>query len=825
MYLTRVKNGNPDNKQKIVVAAAEKDYELYYRQTAELLLNKKNCAVISYIELANVSRSSSLEETLDQGFVLMVFIVTNRLTENAAEAAEMLEKANRHQLPVLPILWENLHDFLLYNTLFENRQFLNPQSADSTEIPFDKKLGDYLDSIMSDDDTLHRIDEELSERVFLSYRKANRAYVNKLFRAIHNDPVLMDVGIWYDEYIAGGDDFEADIFSAIDRSSVFLLCITDKLLCEDNYVKDHEYPYAVKKNLPVIAAAMEDCDLCEVQKQFEGLNNIIPFSDKERLTEELKKHITPNQSKTAEHCYYTGLAYLYMRYVEYDPQFAFVAIMQAAKMGLPEAAMRLSVMFREGQGIERDHEKSMDMQMVAVELLEKKLSDPSQNTDSTIDRYLNLYLETTLTLGNELLMNGHYSRALTYFKKFTELFPTPESDEEQKVYSAGLMGMAQAEMNLGQYQASIDHLGKVIDIRDRLYENADKGSDDFIIYRRALAAAYLQLGDVMRKVIPLAQADQNEQKFYEFFRYANGAYQKCLELRRQAYLDLKKGDVFEFEARRDLAVILVKYAELLLTYCSQEPETIQLIQRYYLESLQLREDLYTELKRADDLRDVGVCCRYLGEFELAQKNVDAALRYFKRSEETLQEVTDITGSYNDMYKLALAYRAELSCLKAQVESLDDSEYFMNCTKQIMCVQDYIESLKKLKNALDANKNATTDDEKEILQDVCFMLVDALTELIMLSSLIGNTVAEERAEKENTELLFELSEMIDPEDTAGYQRFGNALYNRATAKPDCIDRNYLEGSLQIYTGLTLRYPDNSAIAEMYNHIKSLLNDLP
>ena len=820
MYLTRVKNANPDNKQKIVVAAAEKDYELYYKKIADLLLNKKNCAVISYAELADIDQSSSLEETLDQGFVLMVFIVTNRLTENAAKAAEILEIANRHQLPVLPILWENLHDFSQYNNLFENRQFLNPDSADSTEIPFDKKLGDYLDSIMSDDDTLRKIDEELSERVFLSYRKANRAYVSELFRAIHNDPVLMDVGIWYDEYIAGGDDFENDIFSAIDRSSVFLLCLTDKLLCEDNYVKDREYPYAVKKNLPVVAVAMEDCDLCKAQKQFGGLGDIIPFSNKERLTEVLKKHITPNPNRTAEHCYYTGLAYLYMRYVEYDPQFAFIAISQAVKMGLPEAALRLSVMYREGQGIERNHKKAIDAQMVAVRLLENKLADQSQN-----DRYLNLYLETTLTLGNELLMNGRHSQAVIYFKKFTDLFPKPESDEEQKIYSAGLLGMAQAEMNLGQYQASKNHLEKAISIRIRLYENAEKGSHDFIIYRRALAAAFLQLGDVMKKVIPLAQADHNEQEFHEFFRYANGAYQKCLELRRQAYLDLRGGDVFEFEARRDLAVILLRCAELLLSYCSQDSDAVKIAQSYYLESLQLREDLYTELKRIEDLRDVGVCCRYLGEFELTQKNFDSALGYIKRAEETLQKVADITGSYNDMFKLALAYNAELSCLRAQVESLDESECFMNCMKQIVCTQDYIKCLKKLKNALFANNDSMTADEKGLWQDVCFMLSDALSTLIMLSNLIENTVAEERAEKESTELLVELAPTIDPQDTARYQKFGNALYSRATAKPGCIDKNYLAGALQIYTGLSLRYPDNNAYAEMCNHIKGMLNDLP
>lgn len=47
--------------------------------------------------------------------------------------------------------------------------------------------------------------------VFLSYRKKDRKHAKELMRLIHANRFCLDIAIWYDGFLAAGEDFNAAI--------------------------------------------------------------------------------------------------------------------------------------------------------------------------------------------------------------------------------------------------------------------------------------------------------------------------------------------------------------------------------------------------------------------------------------------------------------------------------------------------------------------------------------------------------------------------------------------------------------------------------------
>ncbi len=112
-------------------------------------------------------------------------------------------------IPVLPFMMEEGLD-ILYATeeYFGEAQYLNPRSHDTTEIRYEEKLKNYLDSVLISDETARRIRTAFDAYIFLSYRKKDRKYANELMHLIHDIPNFRDIAIWYDEFLTPGENFK-----------------------------------------------------------------------------------------------------------------------------------------------------------------------------------------------------------------------------------------------------------------------------------------------------------------------------------------------------------------------------------------------------------------------------------------------------------------------------------------------------------------------------------------------------------------------------------------------------------------------------------------
>ena len=118
--------------------------------------------------------------------------------------------AQQHHIPILPLLQEDRLEGI-YNHRFGNLQYLQEGNSDRTAIPYKEKLEKFLTSVLVGNQLADEVRKAFYARIFLSYRKKDRALAQQLMSLIHEDPQLRDVAIWYDEFLTPGDNFEKNI--------------------------------------------------------------------------------------------------------------------------------------------------------------------------------------------------------------------------------------------------------------------------------------------------------------------------------------------------------------------------------------------------------------------------------------------------------------------------------------------------------------------------------------------------------------------------------------------------------------------------------------
>ena len=246
--------------------------------------------------------------------LIVVPVTTKLLTKPSFAMEKILPYAlqGEKHIAVLPLMQENGLEDVYAKSIFDDLQFLNKFDTDPTALPYKEKLKKYLEGVLTDGETVKKIQDAFDAYIFMSYRKKDRAFAQRLMETIHKNPKLRDVAIWYDEYLVPGESFNKTIASALDKSEIVALVVTPNLL-EDNYIKREEYPMAKKKKKPILPVEMEETDKKELCKMYED----IPESsseDSEAFEKVLKKindvALAKNESDP-EHNFFIALAYLY----------------------------------------------------------------------------------------------------------------------------------------------------------------------------------------------------------------------------------------------------------------------------------------------------------------------------------------------------------------------------------------------------------------------------------------------------------------------------------------------------------------------------------
>ena len=343
---------------------------------------------------------------------LMVVPVTKALLDaNGVCLRYEVPWARQHGLTCLPILLEpGLTD--AFNAAFGSIEYLDRTVSGGSHIPYAQRLGMFLDARFAQGEEREAIRSTFQRHLFLSYRKKDRPLAHDLMRCIHEDPRCQGVAIWYDEFLTPGEDFNDNIEGSLLKSDLFLLAVTPSLLELPNYVQQIEYPRAQQEEKPVLPVELAPTDAQQMATEYRDLPECASLEDRAglraRLVDLLGEFGTgPEGMSEEELLYLRGRAYLEGLDVEREPDIGAALVMRAAQAGYEPAMTRLSMLYRQGEGVERNLDASLQWERAVVSRKVKRYREAEASQDGASgdlvgDAYFGLwfYADDLLTLGD-----------------------------------------------------------------------------------------------------------------------------------------------------------------------------------------------------------------------------------------------------------------------------------------------------------------------------------------------------------------------------------------------------------------------------------------
>ena len=449
---------------RIYVSCHKDDLELHLRSVcADIFAAQENCAVFYEDEPDRSLAEGELEDLLSDMRMVVVPVTQKLLRERSRALDTEIPAALRLNIPVLPILFEEDDTGRLIgkfnNTeIFGGLQFLNKYDRDPTALRYQDKLAAFLSSVLISESDTGRIHEEFSSKVFLSYRKKDRAFAQELMRRIHSVDVCRDTAIWYDEYLIPGESFDENIMAALNDSDVFIMSVSPAFEEPGNYVADHEYPDAVRKNKPLVAAEMKRFDqksLDNLETLYPGINALMVDPDdadsfgvtlRQRLIEDAGIDEKDLLNDDGEHLYYIALAYRNGIRTEPDPAKAADIFRMSAENGCCEAWVKLITMYHLGSGITRDLDAALAYCEKAEAAL-KPLEGSSLRNDNALADVYDEKGSIYSILGNEEALLDTRWKAIEQRKKMQAMY----EDASLGKYCESVLNLAVLMFNSGLY--------------------------------------------------------------------------------------------------------------------------------------------------------------------------------------------------------------------------------------------------------------------------------------------------------------------------------------------------------------------------------------
>lgn len=254
---------------------------------------------------------------------------------------------------VIPLLHDPEFSLPSYNEFFKNVQYIPLDFMDEAKA-HRGKLQIVLEDLFDQDQSLSE-KATFDRRIFLSYRKKNRAIAKKLIETIHLDPRLEGVEIWYDEFLNPGEDFESDIEEQLLSSDHVLLLLTSEMMEANNYVIETEYPLILKLEKPVTPVKVHNkaskSNILTAFPRLTGFSSNLPypFHSLRPLCDRLAEALgLENYVRAPKDDFHIGMLYMNGVRVEYNPQKGAKLILSAARRGYVPAYPIVAKLFYDG---------------------------------------------------------------------------------------------------------------------------------------------------------------------------------------------------------------------------------------------------------------------------------------------------------------------------------------------------------------------------------------------------------------------------------------------------------------------------------------------
>ncbi len=130
--------------------------------------------------------------------------------------------------------------------------------------------------------------------MFISYRKKNRVFADKLIGVLNSLEICRNISLWFDDFLTEGESYNREIDACLKNSDIVILLVTPEIIetmpdGQDNYVVRIEYPNAVKAGKIIIPVLAADTDKEILKEKFPGLGTGISLDDKEELEKVIRQ--------------------------------------------------------------------------------------------------------------------------------------------------------------------------------------------------------------------------------------------------------------------------------------------------------------------------------------------------------------------------------------------------------------------------------------------------------------------------------------------------------------------------------------------------------
>ena len=629
-YITRA-SSSPRGKPRVWFCCHPADQARLLEPLAKELLEAADCAVwydpdpaVPLSEEERAEREAALADM--QLFVMPV--TTRLLTAPSPALGWQFPLAQRLHIPVLPILQEPGLEFI-FNEKCGDLQCLDPNGADPTALPYSEKLKKYLDGVLVGDELAAKVRAAFDAYIFLSYRKKDRRQAQALMRLIHENDFCRDIAIWYDEFLTPGEDFNAAISQALDKSRLFVLAVTPNLLERPNYVMEEEFPRARDGGKAILPVEMDPTDRAGLEKAYPGIpacgTPSFPefFYQLRALLPELAKR--ENDADPA-HNYFIGLAYLSGIDVEVDKERGLALIRDAARAGLPEAVEKMAAVYRTGEGVARDYRAAVQWQERLVDIRRAEWERaPSANS---FLRYAN----PLWALAEDYTALEDNTNAIDIWKQ--EFLPLCQQAAAQKLPSAPRYLSIAHKMigkllsRQGEGEAAAGHLLQAVKLRlDLTKKKADRKTvRDLFLSFVSIGTYHLESGGLadarvwFKDALRLSEADERSPS--------------------------------SFLSRPDTAVLYTRMG----TLCQKEGDPAA-ARRWWEKALALRfqQAKESESEKWKEGLEISSLFQKLGALCFSLKDYDAARRWWQDDIDLLQKMVNKSNMVTLRRQLAYAY--------------------------------------------------------------------------------------------------------------------------------------------------------------------------
>ncbi len=531
-YKTRWEE-SPFRKQKIYFCCHQDDFAKYFEEIKKDILERQDCA-IWYKENLNQKPDQEFLRELEQ-MQLVVFPVTKSFLEESNDARETeLAYAIEKHIPVLPIMVEHgLEE--VFNQICGELQFLQKNQRDKSEIPYEQKLAQFLSNVLVGEEEIKIIRSCFQSSAFLSYRKKDRWLARELMEAIHDIDFCIDMAIWYDEFLVPGENYNDSILEALEKSQLFFLAVTPNLLTDGNYVMTTEYPYAKKLQKTIVPIEMEETNIRDLERKYEGLPPVLEyygFAYKKELRDHLKKRVETSKTrkKDPEHFYYIGLAFLSGIDVEKDVARGADLIQKAAEAGYLPAMQKLAGIYKQGNGVQRDYKQMLYWEEKWLELTEQRIREAAPE-EIFVNEIEDIVEHLAIMTGDYMLLYER-EKSKHCFEKM--MFLTRDFKDDLTHPYFGRMYLSSCQ-RLGLWNSDEGNL----EIARALYkevilqcEHMMKSENQDVVIR-----ATVELGKTCRYMGILSERDENKELAEQYYLMSIDIIKK-LELNFQTLMEL-----------------------------------------------------------------------------------------------------------------------------------------------------------------------------------------------------------------------------------------------------------------------------------------------